>query len=61
MDRGRGFIEAPRADAAPERIPLMTLSIGLISAGQQQFSDIREISEAASEARRLDSPAGAKS
>ena len=39
----------------------MTLSIGLISAGQQPFSDIREISEAAAEARRLDSPAAAKS
>ena len=55
VDRGRGFIETPGPDGALERVPLMTLSIGLIAAGQQPFADIREISEAAAEARRLDS------
>ena len=60
VDRGRGYIEAPRPDAAPERVPLMTLSVGSITSGQQPFSDIREISEAAAEARRLDALAAAK-
>jgi hypothetical protein len=55
VDRGRGAIEAPGPSGAMERIPLMTLSVGMITAGQQPFSDIREISEAAAEARRLDS------
>ncbi len=55
VDRGRGFIETPGPEGALERVPLMTLSIGLIAAGQQPFADIREISEAAAEARRLDS------
>jgi len=55
MDRGRGFIETPRNESGPHRAPLMTLSVGVISAHQQSFADIREISEAAAEARRLDS------
>jgi hypothetical protein len=32
----------------------MTLSVGLISAHEQSFADIREITEVAAEARRLD-------
>ena len=60
MDRGRGFIEAPLPEGGSRRVPLMTLSVGLISAEQQSFADIREISEAAAEARRLDSPAAAQ-
>jgi DNA-binding response OmpR family regulator len=59
MDRARGFIEAPRPSGGNLRIPLMTLSVGLITCQQQSFADIREISEAAAEARRLDSPAAA--
>ncbi|MFH1183457.1 MAG: response regulator [Chloroflexota bacterium] len=55
MDRGRGFIETPHQEGGPHRAPLMTLSVGVISAHQQSFADIREISEAAAEARRLDS------
>ena len=61
VDRGRGFIEAPLPGGAADRVPLMTLSAGLITAGQQSFSDIREISEAAAEARRLDTLAAAPS
>jgi len=59
MDRGRGFIEAPQEQGGSQRVPFMTLSVGVISAGQQSFSDIREISEAAAEARRQDSLAAA--
>jgi DNA-binding response OmpR family regulator len=61
LDRDRGFIELPRQNDAAERIPLMTLSVGVVSAGMRPFADIREISEAAAEARRLDSMAAAKS
>lgn len=60
LDRGRGYIEAPRPGGGAERHPLMTVSVGLITAGEQAFSDIREISEAAAEARRLDSMAAAQ-
>lgn len=57
MDRGRGFTETPQPEGGSRRVPLMSLSVGIITAHQQQFSDIREISEAAAEARRLDSVA----
>jgi DNA-binding response OmpR family regulator len=60
MDRGRGFIETPSAEGDGGRVPLMTLSVGVITSRQQTFSDIREISEAAAEARRLDSLAPAQ-
>lgn len=60
VDRDRGYIEVPRPTGATERVPLMSLSVGIVTAGQQPFSDIREISEAAAEARRLDAPAAAQ-
>ncbi len=46
--------EASNGTAA-RRIPLMTLAVGLVDGGAQSFADIREISEAAAEARRRDS------
>lgn len=60
VDRARGFIEAPRGEGPAERAALMTLSIGIVTSGQQPFTDIREISEAAAEARRLDTQAAPK-
>jgi diguanylate cyclase (GGDEF)-like protein len=54
MDRQQGFIIAPKADGQNEQIPLMTLSIGVVSPSQQSFADIREITELAAEARRQD-------
>jgi PleD family two-component response regulator len=54
MDRQQGFIIAPKADSQNEQIPLMTLSIGVVSPNQQSFADIREITELAAEARRQD-------
>jgi hypothetical protein len=55
MDRQQGFILAPMSDGKMEQFPLMTLAIGLVSPSQQSFSDIREITELAAEARRQDS------
>jgi PleD family two-component response regulator len=49
-----GALTTPE-DRAARRIPLMTLSVGMIAGRSQQFADIREISEAAAEARRQDS------
>jgi PleD family two-component response regulator len=54
MDRQQGFILAPKADGQNEQVPLMTLAVGVVSPSQQQFSDIREITELAAEARRQD-------
>ena len=54
IDRQQGFILAPAKDGQTARFPFMTLSIGIVSPSQQSFSDIREITELAAEARRQD-------
>lgn len=59
MDRTQGFILAPKGPDRHEQAPFMTLSVGIISPTQQAFADIREITEVAAEARRLDSLATA--
>ena len=52
MDRQQGFMQAPAADGATEKVPFMSLSIGAVSPSMQSFADIREITELAAEARR---------
>jgi PleD family two-component response regulator len=54
MDRQQGFIMAMNPDGQLEQTPLMSLAIGVVSPSQQMFSDIREITEVAAEARRQD-------
>ncbi|HSQ38731.1 MAG TPA: diguanylate cyclase, partial [Anaerolineales bacterium] len=54
MDRQQGFIQVPKPEGGTVQVPFMTLAIGMISPAQQSFSDIREITELAAEARRLD-------
>jgi len=53
MDREQGYIVTYTESGAPVKTPLMSLSIGVVSPSQQQFADIREITEQAAEARRL--------
>ena len=55
MDRQQGFMMATNKDGQAEKVPLMTLALGVVSPRQQSFSDIREITELAAEARRKDS------
>ncbi len=59
MDRQQGYILVPKGDSAPVKTGFMTLSTGSISPKQQSFADIREITEMAAEARRLDAAATA--
>jgi DNA-binding response OmpR family regulator len=54
MDREQGYILTYGAGGEAVKAPLMTLSVGLVSPSQHQFSDIREITELAAEARRQD-------
>jgi CheY-like chemotaxis protein len=54
IDRENGFILTTTDAGEQAQTPLMTISIGAISPSQHQFSDIREITELAAEARRLD-------
>jgi diguanylate cyclase (GGDEF)-like protein len=57
MDRQQGFIQVPKAEGGTTQVPFMSLAIGMVSPTQQSFSDIREITELAAEARRLDAAA----
>jgi DNA-binding response OmpR family regulator len=54
LDREQGYIITSGPDGVEQKTPLMKLSIGIVSPSQQQFSDIREITEIAAEARRRD-------
>jgi diguanylate cyclase (GGDEF)-like protein len=56
MDRQQGYVQAPAADGTTAKVPFMTISMGMVSPNEQSFADIREITELAAEARRLDSP-----
>jgi PleD family two-component response regulator len=54
IDRDRGYIIIKDADGRDRQAPLMRMCAGLVQSSAQQFTDIREITEAAAEARRLD-------
>ncbi|MGC9333605.1 MAG: GGDEF domain-containing response regulator [Anaerolineae bacterium] len=51
-DRERGYLEVADTDGTRRKVPLMTLAVGLIHHDTAPFADIREITEAAAEARR---------
>jgi len=57
IDRQQGFIQAPTPEGGVEKVGFMTIATGLVSPATQSFSDIREITELAAEARRQDSAA----
>ncbi len=54
MDREQGFIAVKNASGEDLQISLMDAGIGVVSAEDHQFADIREITELAAEARRAE-------
>jgi PleD family two-component response regulator len=58
MDRQQGFVNAPSSDGTTVKVPFMTMSVGIVSPSMQSYSDIREITELAAEARRQDTASG---
>jgi hypothetical protein len=54
MDRQQGFIVAASSEGKKEQAPLMTLAVGIVSPADHMLTDIREITELAAEARRMD-------
>jgi diguanylate cyclase (GGDEF)-like protein len=52
-DRERRYVEVTDGQGKAQRAPLMTLAVGLIHSDTADFADIREITEVAAEARRL--------
>jgi len=59
IDRQQGFIQAPKPDGGVEKVGFMTMSAGLVSPSLHSFADIREITELAAEARRMDTATSA--
>ena len=57
IDRERGYIIARAQEGSEVQVPLMQMAVGTVSGDTGQFSDIREITELAAEARRQDSSA----
>ncbi|MBI3240845.1 MAG: response regulator [Chloroflexi bacterium] len=53
IDRERGFIITKGDNNADQQMPLMLLKVGIVTSAND-FSDIREITEQAAEARRSD-------
>jgi PleD family two-component response regulator len=51
MDREQGYIQVP---GKTEKVPFMTLAMGMVSPADYEFADIREITEIAAEIRRRD-------
>jgi PleD family two-component response regulator len=58
MDRQQGFIQSPASGETIVKAPFMTMAVGVVSASQHSFADIREITELSAEARRQDAAAG---
>lgn len=54
LDREQGYVLTTNDHGQEEQTPLMTVSIGSVSPSQYPFSDIREITELAADARRKD-------
>jgi PleD family two-component response regulator len=52
MDRSQGYILTTNQNGIQEQVPFMNLRIGEVSQEQYEFSDIRQITELAAEARR---------
>ena len=51
-DRERGYIEVDDGAGRGQKVPLMSLAVGLVDHDAVPFADIREITEIAAEARR---------
>jgi len=54
LDREQGYLLVTDDSGRAVKVPLMTLAVGLISPKDHTFTDIREITELAAEARRVD-------
>lgn len=58
MDRQQGFVQSPASNGTMVKVPFMNMAVGVVSASQYSFADIREITELSAEARRQDTASG---
>ena len=52
LDRQKGYIQYSGASEVTEQSPVISISIGVVSPAEHEFTDIREITELAADARR---------
>jgi DNA-binding response OmpR family regulator len=52
IDRQKGFIQYSGNGGVTEQSPVISISIGVVTPSEHEFTDIREITELAAEARR---------
>jgi hypothetical protein len=52
LDRQKGYIQYSGDGGAPEESPVISMSVGIVSPSEHEFTDIREITELAADARR---------
>ena len=52
LDRQKGYIQYSGAGEVTEQSPVISISIGIVSPAEYEFTDIREITELAADARR---------
>jgi GGDEF domain-containing protein len=55
IDRQQGYMTV-QANTGPEKVPFMTLAVGIAAPSEFGFADIREITEMGADARRKDTP-----
>ncbi|UCD42254.1 MAG: response regulator [Chloroflexota bacterium] len=54
LDRQKGYIEFSGNGGKTEQSPVISISVGVVSPTEHGFTDIREITELAAEARRME-------
>ncbi len=52
LDRQKGYIQYSGAGEVTEQSPVISISVGVVSPAEHEFTDIREITELAADARR---------
>lgn len=52
LDRQQGYVQFSGDGGSPEQSPVISISVGVVSPSEHEFTDIREITELASDARR---------
>jgi diguanylate cyclase (GGDEF)-like protein len=55
IDRQQGYMTV-QANNGPEKVPFMTLAVGIVAPSEFGFADIREITEMGADSRRKDTP-----
>ena len=54
LDRQKGYVQYSGDGGKPEQSPIISISVGIVTPSEHEFTDIREITELAANTRRLE-------